>query len=112
MTLADMIDTLGLELLTEARDFSDAPVRAGYASDLLSRVLAEAPHYGVWVTLQAHNNVVAVAAVLELAAVIISSGSRPDADTIAKANEEGVPLLATAASTFTLVGRMWELGVR
>lgn len=112
MTLTEVIDALGLELLTDARDFTATSVTAGYASDLLSRVLAEAPHGGVWVTLQAHANVVAVAAVLELSAVIVSSGSRPDADTIAKANQEGVPLLATEEGTFTVVGRLWELGVR
>ncbi len=112
MTLTELIDALGLEVLTDARDFRGASIRVGYASDLLSRVLAEAPHHGVWVTLQAHANVVAVAAVLELAAVIISSGSRPDPDTIAKANEEGIPLLATEASTFSVVGKLWELGVR
>ena len=112
MTLAEIIETLDLELLTAAHDFSAVTITSGYASDLLSRALADAPHGGVWVTLQAHANVVAVAAVLELRAVIITSGARPDADTIAKANAEGVTLLATPQPTFAVVGRLWEGGIR
>ncbi len=113
MTLAEMIATLDLELLTTpAQDAAQVGIASGYASDLLSRVLADAPHGGVWVTLQAHSNVVAVAAVLELRAVIITSGARPDPETIAKANEEGVTLLATPRPTFEVVGKLWAGGVR
>ena len=62
----------------------------GYTSDLLSCVMAGAKTRRVWVTLQAHLNIVAVAALLELSAVIITEGARPDPATIAKANEEGI----------------------
>ena len=112
MTLEDMIRALNLKLLTRPKDFGRVAVTEGYASDLLSRVLAEAPRHGVWVTLQSHVNVVAVAAVLDLAAVIITEGSTTEADTIAKANEEGITLLTTDAPTFGVVGRLWELSVR
>lgn len=112
MTLAQIIENLELEVLTTPRDFDSVTITTGYASDLLSRVLAEAPHHSIWVTLQAHINVVAVAAVLDLGAVIITSGSRPDEATIAKANEEGVTLLATNKPTFYVVGKLWEGGVR
>ncbi len=67
----------------------------GYASDLLSCVMAGARKNAIWVTLQSHVNIVAVAALLELAAVIITEGVAPDADTLAKAQEEGVVLLGT-----------------
>jgi hypothetical protein len=112
MTLAEIIEELQLELVTQTQAFDRTVVRQGYATDLLSRALAEAPHQAVWVTLQAHANVVAVASVLELCAVIITSGATPDEDTVAKANEEGIPLLITHAPTFNVVGRLWELGVR
>jgi predicted transcriptional regulator len=47
-----------------------------------------------------------------LSAVIITEGGRPDQETIAKANEEGVTLLSTEKSTFYVAGRLWELGLR
>ena len=88
-----------------------AEVTAGYASDLLSDVLANAPEGGVLVTLQVHLNVVAVAGHAELAGVIFSSGRAPEAEVIAKAVDEDLHLYATDADTFEVVGRLFALGV-
>jgi hypothetical protein len=111
MTLQEIIEKLNLILLTQKRDFSQVTPTTGYTSDLLSCVMAGARHKGVWVTLQAHLNIVAVAALLELSAIIITEGALPDQNTIAKANEEGVTLLSTDKSTFYVVGKLWELGL-
>lgn len=112
LTLASIIQALDLTLLTQPRDFSGSTVAGGYTSDLLSCVMAGAMHQGVWVTLQAHANIVAVAALLDLAAIIITEGAMPDPDTVAKANEEGVVLLATPKPSFHIVGKLWEMGLR
>ena len=112
MKLTRIIDELNLTLLTDAKDFEEVEVTGGYASDLLSCVMAGAQHQGVWVTLQAHTNIVAVAALLELSAVIITEGAQPDAATIAKANQEGITLLATPEKTFPVVGKLWQMGLR
>jgi len=112
MTLQEIIDNLGLTLLTDKKDFGRVVPASGYTSDLLSCVMAGAQHGGIWVTLQAHTNVVAVGALLELSAIIITEGAMPDQDTIAKANEEGITLLSTSRPTFHVVGKLWELGLR
>jgi imidazolonepropionase-like amidohydrolase len=112
MNLQEIIDRLGLIVLTESKDFSSVTPQSGYTSDLLSCVMAGAKQHGLWVTLQAHNNIVAVAALLELAAIIITENAQPDAATIAKANEEGVTLLSTDKLTFSVVGELWEMGLR
>ena len=112
MTLLDIIDNLRLTCLTGTRDFSQEIPESGYASDLLSCVMAGARHHGIWVTLQSHTNIVAVAALLELCAVIVTEGAMPDPDTIAKANEEGVTLLLTEKPSFYVVGKLWEMGLR
>ena len=112
MTLQDIIDQLDLKLLTDQRDFDQMTPSSGYASDLLSCVMAGARNRGIWITLQAHSNVVAIGALLELSAIIITEGATPDLDTIAKANEEGVTLLVTDKPTFYVAGKLWELGLR
>jgi hypothetical protein len=89
-----------------------AEVTAGYASDLLSDVLANAPQGGVLVTLQVHLNVVAVASHAELSAVIFTSGRTPDPEIVAKAMAEDLHLYATGADTFETVGRLFALGVK
>ena len=112
MTLQEIIDNLDLTLLTDEKNFGQVMPASGYTSDLLSCVMAGAQHGGVWVTLQAHANIVAVGALLELSAIIITEGAMPDQDTIAKANEEGITLLSTSRPTFHVVGKLWELGLR
>ena len=112
MDLQEIIDSLNLRLLTEPKDFTHIHPTSGYSSDLLSCAMAGAHHGGVWVTLQSHINVVAVAALLELSAVIISENATPDAATIEKANDEGITLLATARPTFSVVGQLWDMGLR
>jgi len=79
---------------------------------LLSCVMAKARKGNVWVTLQSHLNVVAVASLLQLAAIIVTEGMPVDAATLQKAQEEGIPILTTPASTFTVVGRLVQMGVR
>ena len=112
MNLAEIIKRMNLKLLTEEKDFSQIKPSGGYTSDLLSCVMAGAPPEGIWVTLQAHNNIVAVAALRDLAAVIITEGAMPDPVTIAKANEENITLLSTDQSSFFTCGTLWEMGLK
>jgi hypothetical protein len=112
MTLQEIVAQLNLKCLTNERDFGQLQPENAYAADLLSCVMAGARHHGVWVTLQAHSNIVAVAALLELGAVIITENNTPDQDTIDKANEEEVNLFATDKPTFWVAGKLWEMGLR
>lgn len=112
MTLQEIVSELNLKVLTTARDFEAIEPRGGYVSDLLSCVVAGAQPGNIWVTLQAHMNVVAVAALKEVSAVVITEDARPDADVVAKANEQGVILLSTPEPSYEIVGRLWELGIR
>ncbi len=111
-TLKDIIEKLNLTVLTEPKDFSSVRPSSGYTSDMLSCVMAGAQHDGVWVTLQAHNNIVAVAAMLGLAAVIITEDAQPEPATIQKADQEEVVLLSTRKPSFDVAGRLWEMGLR
>ena len=112
VSLANIIRALDLTVLTQPADFAVSVPTAGYTADLLSCVMANAMRQGIWVTLQAHTNIVAVAALLDLCAVIITEGAMPDDATIAKANQEGVVLLSTTKPSFYVAGRLWEMGLR
>jgi len=112
MTLDQIIKALDLKVLTQNKDFSAQMPTHGYVSDMLSCVMTGAKHQSIWVTLQAHNNIVAVACLLELAAVIITENAQPDEDTITKANEEGITLLSSPHNSFYITGKLWEMGLR
>ena len=67
MNLQGIIDRLNLTVLTDPRDFTLIQPDGGYTSDLLSCVMAGAKNNYLWITLQAHLNIVAVAALLDVA---------------------------------------------
>lgn len=112
MNLQTIIETLQLTVLTQPRDFSIVIPKGGYTSDLLSCVMAGAKNGNIWVTLQAHMNIIAVAAMLDVSAVIITENAQPDPSMIAKANEQGITLLSTPKSSYEICGRLWELNLR
>jgi len=112
MNLQQIIDQLDLTVLTETREFSNISPTGGYSSDLLSCVMAGARKGYLWTTLQAHLNIVAVAALNEVAAIVITENAQPDAASITKANQQGVILLSTAQSTYEINGKLWQLGIQ
>jgi predicted transcriptional regulator len=82
-------------------------ISGGYVSDLLSDVMGNAAENEVWITLQTHQNVMAIASLKDLAAVILVKGLEPDEDTLARSLEEGIPLLGTELGTFEVAGKLY-----
>lgn len=111
MTVGDLAARLGGAIVA-ADGERDRNVRGGYASDLLSDVIANAREGDAWVTLQRHVNIVAVAHLKSLAAVVLVNGRQPEADTVARANEERVPIVSTSLTAFDAAGALYALGVR
>ena len=112
LSLQELIEGLHLNLVTEPREFERMIPGPVYASDLLSCVMTGAKQNGLWLTLQAHSNIVAAAALLDLCAVIITEDAAPEPETIEKANQQGVTLLLTRQPTYHLAGKLWEMGFR
>jgi predicted transcriptional regulator len=113
MKLSHVAQMLTLRCLTPELDEQlQAEVATGYASDLLSDVLAKAPSGAALVTIQAHINTVAVALHARLSAVILAGGHEPDKNVVDRAVDERIPLFVTTEPTFELVGRLYALGLR
>lgn len=110
MVLESIAQQLGLKAKTKAS--AEVEVTSGYASDLLSDVLAKAKTGAIWVTNHKHTNIIGVAVMLNIAGVVIAGGIEPDPGTTEKAIEENIPLYTTDLSLYELVGKMWELGIR
>ena len=106
MKLNELVEKMEFEVRTGG-DRLDVEVTKAYASDLLSDVMAHAAEGAVWVTLQTHQNIVAVAVMKSLAAIILVNGREPDAETIAKARTEKIPILVSQLAAFELAGRLF-----
>lgn len=110
MKLQEISRQLSLETLV-SKEKLDRKVTGGYASDLLSCVMAKAQAGNVWVTIQGHPNIVAVASLLDLAGIIVTEGMSIDAATLEKAEKEGIPILTTSLTTYSVVGELFKLGI-
>ena len=110
MRLNELAQILDLEVRAAAQCLN-REVRGGYASDLMSDVIANAEEGSVWVTMQTHVNIVAVAAMKELAGIILVNAREPQQDTVAKGEEKQVPILVSRLPAFELIGRLYRLGI-
>ena len=108
MKVKDIVEALNLKVLSGAEGL-EKEVEGCYVSDLLSDVMGNAEMGNIWVTLQTHKNVMAIASLKELAAVILIKGQSASEDTLEQSNEEGIPFLSTCAETFETAGRIYEL---
>jgi hypothetical protein len=108
MKLNNIIKALSLRLLQGEGNLV-VEVAGGYTSDLLSDVMARGRKKDIWITLQTHQNIVAVAKLRELAAVILVNGRNPDSGTLRKAKEEKVILLGTDDSAFSISAKLYEI---
>jgi len=110
MKLADIAEKLQLQIRS-GQDRLDVDVTRGYASDLMSDVLANADTGDLWITLQTHQNIVAVSVMKSLAGVILVNNREPMADTLEKAAAEGMPVMVSDLPAFELIGRLHKLGI-
>jgi len=111
VTVGQAAEELGL-CQRAGPDEREAMVSGALVGDLLSHVMAHGRAGNLWITIQAHPNILAVAALGDLAAVIIADGFEPDQETVARADEEGVPLFTSGDSAYTVAGKLYALGVR
>jgi predicted transcriptional regulator len=110
MTVSDIVKSFDLKIKTGKNRLNEE-VTGGYAGDLLSDVIAHSRKGSIWVTIQTHPNIVAVASMKELVGIILAGGREPDADTLKKAEEEEIPILISPLFTYEVVGKLYQMGI-
>ena len=86
-----------------------ATAASAYSSDLLSDVMGNAMEGNVWITLQTHKNVMAVASLKELSCIILVKNLVPNDETIEQSNDEDLPILQTSLPTYEIAGLVYNL---
>jgi len=107
--LSTVLAAVKAESLTE---LVEADLTGCYIGDLLSDVLAHAKPGMLWVTIQAHRNVVSAASMKDISAVLITCGRKPEPAVVAEAEENGVVLLSTPLTTYEAGAKLWEAGLQ
>jgi len=110
MLVKDLVEKFDLSIAAGENGL-DREVMHGYCGDLLSEIMGNAPAGCAWLTVQGHQNIVAVAVLREMSAIIITGGQEPDEETIQKADQEGIPILRWPNSSYRLAGLIFGAGV-
>jgi len=98
MNISEMAKLLNAETLSFPEP--ELEVVGCYCGDLLSWVMGRAQEEQIWITIMTNINVIAVASLSGVSAVLISEGAEIEADVLKKAEEQGINVLRTSMSTF------------
>jgi hypothetical protein len=83
-------------------------IKSGYTSDLLSEVMASGKS-DLWITVQSHSNIVAVATIIGVKCIILVNGREYSQDTMNKAKQENIVLIASKEDAFELTGKIYAM---
>ncbi len=104
--------------LTAYSDFSpltmpspDREIDGAYIGDLLSWVMGRAKADSLWLTIMSNVNVLAVASLADVSAVILTEGVVPEADVIAAADKKGINLISTPLPAYSAAKILVSLGL-
>lgn len=107
MRVNGLIELFDLKIINRAEGL-EREITGGYTSDLLSDVMGNAESGMVWITIQTHKNVVAVASLKDFTAVVLANGSTLAPEVFKAAFKEGVTVLSSEMSAFELSGRIYH----
>lgn len=91
MTVKELAEKL--QLKTICMPDPEREVLGGYAGDLLSWVMGRAPSDAAWMTIMSNVNIVAVAMLRDVAAIVVCENAEIPEDVAARAEQQGINLL-------------------
>lgn len=110
MQVREVVDSLNLQVLA-GEEFLGRETKGGYVADLLSCVMAGASADNLWITLQTHSNIIAVASLLGIAAIIVAENANVPAETLEKAKQQDVIVLASKDPIYQTIAQLVKLGL-
>jgi len=109
MKINEIIKKLNLETLSNPENIE---VEGVFISDMLSDVMSNANPGDLWLTVQTHKNIVSAANLVDLSAIIITHDKEVPEETVELAKRFNVTVLSAKASTFELVYKLVEIGLK
>jgi predicted transcriptional regulator len=108
MTTQDLIEKSDLKPLNK---FDNRDIDGVFVSDMLSDVMAGAKSGNLWLTIQTHKNIVPAANLVDVSAVVITSGKEVPKETVELATKYNIAILSSDHPTFELVGKLHSMGL-
>ncbi len=110
MKLREVQEILDADVIV-GKEKLDMEVKTAFGADLMSDVLSFAKAGSLLLTGLTNTQVVRIANVLDIAAIILVRGKKPTAETIDRAKELQIPILTTKYILFETAGRLYAKGI-
>jgi predicted transcriptional regulator len=110
MKLGKVLEVIEGKTISKSVDL-EVEVPMGSGADLMSDVLAFAQAGSLLMTGLTNPQVVRTAEMAGIAAIVFVRGKIPPPETIAMAEEKGIPLLASKYTMFETCGRLYKAGL-
>jgi predicted transcriptional regulator len=111
MTLAEVLSVIEGKLISSNADLSQE-VSMACGADLMSDVLAFTHTGTLLMTGLTNPQVVRTAEMAGIVAIVFVRGKLPPPETIALAEEKGIPLLASKYTMYETCGRIYRTGLK
>lgn len=105
MKVSELIENLNLTLVTDS-DYEDREINGCYIGDLLSWVMGRAQADNVWITIMNNINIVAVAALADVACILLCEDVKVDQSIIDKANSQNIIIVSSKLTAFELAEKL------
>jgi hypothetical protein len=82
-----------------------------YVGDLLSYVMGNAKPQQAWVTMQTHQNVIAIASLKEFSVLILIDGNSMDEEALQSARDNDISILVSPLPAYETIQKLVQLGL-
>ncbi len=107
MTVENFAKLSGFELITMPRPENE--IDGAYVGDLLSWVMGKAGEGNLWITIMTNVNIVAVAMLREISAIVLAEGVEIDGEVIEAARLKGINVLRTPLASYEAAKKIAEI---
>ncbi len=107
MTVENFAKLSGFEVI--AMPCPENEVKGAYVGDLLSWVMGKAGEGNLWITIMTNVNVIAVAMLREISAIVLAEGVEIDNEVIEAARLKGINVLRTPLASYEAAKKIAEI---
>ena len=104
MTIQNFAQQLGFKTLCMPEP--EREIDGVYIGDLLSWVMGKAKSGNIWITIMSNMNIVAVASLTDVSAILLTENVDPDADALKTAEVKGINILSTPLSAYEAAAKI------
>ena len=105
MKVSELTEKLNLTVVTK-NDYEDREINGCYIGDLLSWVMGRAQADNVWITIMNNINIVAVAALADVACILLCENVKVEQNIIEKANSQNIIILSSELTAYEIAEKL------